>query len=262
MAMRFRMLGRLLVHTGAGWVPVAAEQQRVVLAVLLVEAGRGVSTDKLVDAVWEKRPPRTAVNTVQAYVSRLRRLLGGAVLASWRGGYTLLADDGDIDAVVFERVRASGRRELEAGRLEAAETRLAQALALWCGTEPAFSDVPLNRWIEPRVTYLERLRLGAVEDYADARLRLGQYAAVVDELDRLAREQPLREQRWLLLMTALHRCGRRAEALQAYQRARRILQTELGLEPGAALQLLQREILIQDRPLRQPRRFRRRRGSA
>jgi DNA-binding SARP family transcriptional activator len=243
MAMRFRMLGPLRVRTGDGWAPVAAEQQRVVLAVLLVDAGRAVSTDKLVDAVWGERPPRTATNTVQAYVSRLRRLIGHDMLASCGGGYVLLAEDGEVDAVVFERVRASGRRELEAGRLESAETRLAQALALWPGPEPVFADVPANLWTQPRVTHLERLRLGAAEDYADARLRLGQHASIVEELERLVAEQPLREQRWLLLMTALQRGGRRAEALEAYQRARRILHTELGLEPNESLRQLQQEIL-------------------
>jgi DNA-binding SARP family transcriptional activator len=243
--MRFRMLGPLRVRTGAGWVPVTAKQQRVVLAVLLVGAGRVVCADKLVDAVWGKRLPRTATNTMQAYVSRLRRLVGDDVLASRPGGYTLLAEEGDIDAVVFERVQACGHRELEAGRFESAQTRLAQALALWAGPEPAFADVPSNQWIEPRVAYLERLRMGAAEDYAYARLRLGQHAEVVDELDQLAGEQPLRERRWLLLMTALQRCGRRAEALQAYQRVRRILHAELGLEPGAALQRLQQQILVQ-----------------
>ncbi|MEU4232124.1 BTAD domain-containing putative transcriptional regulator [Nonomuraea sp. NPDC026600] len=245
--MRFRMLGPLQVHTGDRWARVAAEQQRVVLAVLLVEAGRVVSTDRLVDAVWGERPPRTAVNTIAAYVTRLRRLVGGDVLAGRRRGYELLADDdGDIDAVVFERGVASGRRELEAGRLESAVAGLGRALAVWHTPEPVLADVPPTRWVEARATQLEQLRLGAVEEHADARLRLGRHADIVEELDRLVRENPLRERRWALLMTALDRCGRRAEALEAYQRARRVLRTELGLEPGPRLRELQQAILMEN----------------
>ncbi|MFD1536806.1 BTAD domain-containing putative transcriptional regulator [Nonomuraea guangzhouensis] len=226
---------------------MAAEQQRVVLAVLLVEAGRVVSTDRLVDAVWGERPPRTATNTIAAYVTRLRRLVGRDVLAGRRRGYELLAaDDGDIDAVVFERGVASGRRELEAGRLESAAAGLGRALAVWHTPEPVLADVPPTRWVEGRATQLGQLRLGAVEDHADARLRLGWHADLVEELDRLVRENPLRERRWALLMTALDRCGRRAEALEAYQRARRVLRTELGLEPGQWLRELQRSILMEN----------------
>ncbi|MEU8401567.1 BTAD domain-containing putative transcriptional regulator [Nonomuraea sp. NPDC048892] len=245
--MRFRMLGPLRVHTGGGWVGVAAEQQRVVLAVLLVEAGRVVSTDQLVDAVWGERPPRTAANTIAAYVSRLRRLVGRDVLAGRRRGYELLAD-GDIDAVLFEGGVAAGRRELKAGRLETAAAALGRALALWRTPEPVLADVPSTRWVETRTAELEQLRLGAVEDHADARLRLGLHADLVEELDRQVREQPLRERRWALLMTALARSGRRAEALDAYQRARRLLGAELGLEPGPRLRELQQAILVNDAP--------------
>ncbi|WP_433509417.1 BTAD domain-containing putative transcriptional regulator [Nonomuraea sp. CA-143628] len=247
------MLGPLQIHTGDGWVRVAAEQQRVVLAVLLIEAGRVVSTDRLVDAVWGERPPRTAANTIAAYVTRLRRLVGGDVLAGRRRGYELLAGgDGDIDAVVFERGVASGRRELEAGRLESAASGLGRALAVWRTPEPVLADVPPARWAEARATQLEQLRLGAVEDHADARLRLGRHAGLVEELDRLVREGPLRERRWALLMTALERCGRRAEALETYQRARHVLRTELGLEPGQRLREVQQAILTENEMENEP----------
>ncbi|MFB4285602.1 BTAD domain-containing putative transcriptional regulator [Nonomuraea sp. MTCD27] len=241
------MLGPLRVHTGGSWVGVAAEQQRVVLAVLLVEAGRVVSTDTLVDAVWGERPPKTATNTIAAYVTRLRRLVGGHVLAGRRRGYELRADeDGDIDAVVFEQGVASGRRELEAGRFESSAARLGRALAMWSTAEPVLADVPPTRWVEARATQLEQLRLRAVEDHADALLRLGRHADIAEELDLLVREHPLRERSWTLLMTALDGCGRRAEALEAYQRARRVLRTELGLEPGPRLRELQQAILMEN----------------
>jgi DNA-binding SARP family transcriptional activator len=241
--MRFRILGPLRVRSGGQWVQVAAEQQRVVLAVLLVQAGQVVGTDTLIDALWGERPPRTATNTVQAYVSRLRRLVGAKVLTTRPRGYELAVGDDDIDAGVFQQQVLRGRRELAAGRPAKAGTALGRALALWDTPQPVLADVPLTPWVEARAVQLEQLRLGAVEDYAEARLQLGQHADLVEELGHLAREHPLRERRWALLMTALERCGHRAEALDAYQRARRVLTEELGLEPGQQLRDLQQEIL-------------------
>jgi DNA-binding SARP family transcriptional activator len=239
--MRFRVLGPLLVWHGSGWVPVPAEQQRVVLAVLLAEAGSAVSTDRLVDAVWADRPPQRAVNTVQAYVMRLRRLLGedGHCLITTRGrGYELVAGRDDLDATVFERLVSSGRQEIDAGRVETGAARLAQALELWRGR--AFADVPTVSSLTCRVTHLEQARLAAQEDHLAALLDLGRHATVVDELHRLVEDSPLRERRWALRMRALAGCGRRAEALEAFQQARRVLQAELGLQPGPQLCELQR----------------------
>lgn len=242
--MRFQILGPLRVHTGQGWVSVAAEQQRVVLAVLLVEAGRSVSADALADAVWGDRPPRTAKNTIAVYVRRLRRLVGEALITRDRG-YELRVHDDAVDAMRFERRLTSGRRELAGGRRETGAALLAEALALWPDREPVLADVPRNPLIQPRVTHLEQLRLSVVEDHIDALLALGRHTDVVDELHRLVQEQPMRERLWTLLMTALQRCGRRAEALDVYQRVRRVLHTELGLEPSPRLRLLQQAILTE-----------------
>src|SRR5574342_296206 len=143
--MRFRMLGPLRVRAGTGWVPVTAEKQRVLLAVLLADAGRVVSTDRLVDAVWGERTPRRAVNAVQVYVLRLRRLLGDDLLVTRGHGYELVIGRDDVDAVVFERLVATARRELEHGRLEVGAGRLARALALWHG--PVLADVPADPWL-------------------------------------------------------------------------------------------------------------------
>lgn len=244
------MLGPLRVRTGDGWARVAAEQPRVVLAVLLAEAGRTVSTERLVDAVWEDRPPRTAANTVAAYVLRLRRLAGADVLVTRARGYELVARDGDIDAVVFERSLAAARRELHMGRLESGAVRLAGALAWWPGPEPALADVPPRAALEARVAHLDLLRQGAVEDHLGALLDLGRHAEVVDDLYRLTGEQPLRERRWELLMTALQRCDRRVDALAAYAQLRRLLAAELGVEPGARLRLLHRAIVAGHEPAR------------
>jgi DNA-binding SARP family transcriptional activator len=242
--MRFRMLGSLRVRTGATWVPVAAEQQRLVLAVLLVDAGRAVSTDRLVDAVWGVQPPRRAVNTMQAYVMRLRRLLGDDAVVTRGRGYELVAGRDDIDAMVFERLVAAGRRDLEQGRPEAGVPRLARALALWRG--PVFADVPASAALAGRAAQLEQVRLAAEEDHLAALIQLGRFAETIEELQRLVDEQPLRERRWALLMQALDGCGRRGEALEAFQRARRALHDALGLEPGPQLRELQRAILAAD----------------
>jgi DNA-binding SARP family transcriptional activator len=239
--MWFRMLGPLRIRDGAGWTRVAAEQQRVVLAVLLVHAGYTVSRDQLADAVWGDRPPRTAADTLAAYVMRLRRRLGGHSLVTWGHGYELAV--GDIDAAVFERSLTAGRQELHRGRLEAGADRLAHALALWDGPGPALSDLPETPVLAARVTHLEQLRLSAEEEHIAVLVALGRHGEVVDELRRLADEHPFRERRWALLMAALARCGRRAEALEAYQRARRALRADLGVDPGAQLRLLQQKVL-------------------
>ncbi|MFL6145455.1 MAG: BTAD domain-containing putative transcriptional regulator [Labedaea sp.] len=247
--MRFRMLGPLRVRTGAGWMPVAAAQQRVVLAVLLANIGRVVSTERLVDAVWADRAPRRAVNTVQAYVMRLRRLLGddrGSLIVTRGGGYELRAVDDHVDAVLFERLVGMGKRELDRGRPETGAGRLAKALALWHG--PVLADVPASAELAPRAAQLEQVRLAAEEDHSAALLELGRHAEVVENLRRLVQDSPLREQRWALLISALDRCGRRADALDAYQRARRLLREELGLEPGPQLRQAQRTILAADAP--------------
>ncbi len=246
--MRFRMLGPLQVRSDDVWVPVAAPQQRVVLAVLLIEAGRMVSTEKLVDAVWPDRPPRTAINTIAAYVLRLRRLVGAETLATLGRGYQLTLDDADLDALVFEQLIDAARRDVEQGRFDAGATHFARALALWPGTEPALADVPPRPLLSARVTYLDQLRFAAAEENAAVLLELGRHTAVVDELHRLVREQPLRELRWALLMKALDRDGRRGEALAAYQQARQVLHNELGLEPGPQLRQLQQAILTSTLP--------------
>ena len=242
--MRFRVLGPLQVLNGAGWTTVSAEQQRVVLAMLLTDPGRIVATHKLVDQLWGERPPRAAVNTVHAYVARLRRLLGDGLLVSHRGGYELAIDAEDVDVGVFERLVASGRHALENGSAQIAADQLSRALALWRGE--VLADVPETPWLSGWSTSLERVRLAAVENWVAAMLALGRHAEVVDDLHRLTNENPLREGLWHSLMLALYRCGRRTEALDAYRRARQSLVTELGLEPGHDLRELHQVILAGD----------------
>ncbi|WP_158894315.1 AfsR/SARP family transcriptional regulator [Amycolatopsis anabasis] len=248
--MRFRVLGPLQVRDGADWSTIRAAQQRIVLAILLVEAGRVVSADRIVDEIWGDRPPRTALNTVQGYVARLRRLLGSnanTALVTEDRGYRLALEDGELDSAVFERLAESGRRAAREGRWEAASGDLGAALAFWRG--PALADVPATAAVAAEATRLEQCRLSALEARLDAELQLGHHAETVDELHHLVDEYPLRERLRGALMLALYRCGRRAEALETYRRGRAVLVAELGLEPGPQLRSLERAILDDDAAL-------------
>jgi DNA-binding SARP family transcriptional activator/Tfp pilus assembly protein PilF len=243
--MRFRMLGPLRVLDPAGWAPIQAPQQRVVLAILLLEHGRPVTTDRLIDEIWSGDPPRAAVATVQGYVMRLRRRLGAPeTLLTRGGGYELHLDPDDLDTAVFERLVESARLRLAAGDAAAGVAHLSDALELWNG--PALADVPPNATVSAHAARLEQARVAALRTRLRARLDLGQAAVVVDEAQPLVRAHPLDEQLVELFMMALHRSGRRAEALDEYQRARRCLIEEIGLEPGQALQEVQRAILQGD----------------
>jgi DNA-binding SARP family transcriptional activator len=248
--MRYRLLGPLRVRDGTGWAQIKAGQQRVVLAVLLTCPGRMVETAQLIEEVWGDRPPRTAVNTVQAYVMRLRRLLGDGVLVSRDRGYELVVQADDVDAAVFDRLVAQGRGALTSGEPQSAVDSWSQALELWHG--PALADVPQSPSLTAWAAQAELARLGAVEDRTAALLELGRHAEVVDELHGLVNENPLRERMWANLMLALHGGGRRAEALETYQRARQKLVKELGLEPGSQLREIQRLILAGDQPQAAP----------
>nr|WP_052478355.1 BTAD domain-containing putative transcriptional regulator [Kibdelosporangium sp. MJ126-NF4] len=217
------------------------------LAVLLARAGHTVSADRLVDEIWGERPPRTAHNTVQGYVMRLRRLLGADandLLLTRNRGYQVTVADEELDAVAFKRLLESGQRDLGEGRLHAAAGELAAALALWHG--PAFADVPATSIVTAETARLEQYRLTALETRLDTDLALGRHGETVDELHRLTTEYPLRERLRELLMLALYRCGRRAEALEAYSDGRAMLVKELGLEPGPELRRLEQDILADD----------------
>jgi DNA-binding SARP family transcriptional activator len=249
--MRFQVLGPLRVRDGAVWAPVKAAQQRLVLAVLLAEACRVVSTERLVHEIWGERPPRAAVSAVQNDVLRLRRILhqnGQGPLLTRGRGYELAIDDGDLDARRFDEVVARGRSALAAGRVEVALPELTEGLALWRGE--ALADVPPSPTVDAYAARLEWSRVAAVEDRIGAHLQLGQHADVVGELHGLVAQHPLRERLWMHLMLALYRCGRRAEALESYRAAYRVLADEHGLAPGPQLQELQQAILSDDPQLR------------
>jgi DNA-binding SARP family transcriptional activator len=243
--MRFRVLGPLQIGDGRRWSTIRAAQQRVVLAVLLADAGRVVSADRLMAELWGDDLPRTALNTVHGYVAQLRKLLGPAQALHTRGhGYVLEAGADELDARVFEDLADAGQRDLAEGRLSTGAGRLAEALALWRG--PALHDVPASPSVVAEAERLEQRRLTALEARLGAELALGRHAETVDELRRLVAEHPLREQLRCRLMLAMYRCGRRAEALDVYRAGRALLVAELGVEPGPELRELERAVLADD----------------
>jgi DNA-binding SARP family transcriptional activator len=227
-------------------------RERSLLVLLLIHRDAVVSTDRIVDALWGAHPPGTATKAVQGYVSHLRRVLEAehesgdarSLLVTQAPGYALRTDAVAVDATRFERLAADGRRALEDGSAAEAALLLDEALALWRGqplAEFAFDD-----FARDEIRRLDESRLSATEDRIDALLRLGRHGELAGELDSLVAAHPLRERLRGQWMLALYRSGRQADALQAYRDGRRLLDSELGLEPGPELQRLERAILAQD----------------
>jgi YVTN family beta-propeller protein len=248
----FGVLGPLQVLRSGRAVPLGGPRQRAVLALLLLEADQVVSMDRLGEDVWGGDPPEEWVNTLQTYVFHLRQALeperqrgdaGGVLVTSGRG-YLLRAGREHVDAAVFEDGFTAGRAALEAGRYAEAAEALRAALGLWRG--PVLADLADYAFTRPEAARLEELRLAALEARIDADLALGRHDALAGELERLAGEHPLRERLHAQLMLALYRCGRQAEALAAYRRARDLLAGDLGIDPGEALQRLHAFVLAHD----------------
>ena len=248
--MEFRILGPLELVENGRPVEVAGGRQRTLLALLLVHANEVVSRDRLVDGLWGERPPATAAKVLQNAVAQLRRSLGDDVIVTRAPGYVLRVEPDAIDARRFEALLEDGRRTLAAGDAAEAARILREALALWRGRP--LEEYAYEPFAEPEIARLEELRLRALEERMEADLALGRHADLVGELERLVAEHPLRERPRAQLMLGLYRSGRQAEALQAYQQGRRLLTEELGLEPGAALQRLEKQILTQDPALEPP----------
>lgn len=264
-ALDFRLLGPLEVVRDGAPLDLGGVRRRSVLAILLVNAGEVVSVDRLVDGVWGEHAPETAVTVVHGHVSRLRRTLAdgaGAQIVTHGRGYVLEVDPQALDVVRCEALLERGRRALAEDRLDDAGTALGGALALWRGPPLAdLADEPFAREHLPR---LQELRVAAIEEHAEVDLAQGREAAVIASLRRLVRDEPLRERPRALLMLALHRAGRDAEALTAYDEGRRALGDELGIVPGARLRDLHERILRHDPSLRRspgPTATRRRRRS-
>jgi DNA-binding SARP family transcriptional activator len=245
----FRILGPLEVRVGGREVALGGPRQRALLAILLTRANEVVSSDRLIDELWGEEPPSSATNVLQTYVYRLRKAVGQDVLETRPPGYVVRVEPGQLDLHRFEALVEQAGRDLAAGGAAGAAEALREALALWRG--PALADFTYEPFAQAEAARLEELRLGALERRIEADLAVGRHAEVVGELDALVSKYPLRERLRGQLMLALYRSGRQAEALDAYQAARRTLVEELGIEPGQALQELERAILRQD-PVLEP----------
>jgi predicted ATPase/DNA-binding SARP family transcriptional activator len=242
-----RFLGPVQAVRAGRDVPLGGPRQRAVLALLALDAGRVVPAGRLVDEIWLGRPPLGAAKTLRSYVSRLRSALAPEVAVVARGGgYALGAGPGQLDVRRFERYLAEGQAVLGGGEAVSAGNRFREALALWRG--PALADVLDVEPLAREGARLDGLRLAAVEGRLEADLGVGLHAEVAGELEQLVCEHPLRERWWRLLMLALYRGGRQADALAAYQRARAVLAGELGLEPGLELRELERAVLRHEVP--------------
>ena len=241
--MEFGILGPLEVRDSSGLVRVPGVKERALLADLVVHAGQVVSADRLVEDLWGDDPPGNPANTLQGRVSALRRALGpggsGLVVTS-PPGYRLVVEPGVVDAARFEGLIGQARQADGTG----AARLLEAALGLWRG--PALAEFADRPWAQAVAARLEELRLAAVEGLAEVRLAAGGHAGLVGELEGLVTSQPTRERLRGLLMVALYRSGRQADALGVYQEAREVLAEELGIDPSPELQRLYQRILVQD----------------
>jgi predicted ATPase/class 3 adenylate cyclase len=203
-----------------------------------------VSPSELIDVLWGDDPPRTATKTIQAYISSLRRLLPPATIETSPGGYRLNVDPDEIDVTGFERDVGEGVRALEDRDARRAAGFLSRAVTRWRG-EPLV-EVANHPMGMAEKTRLEELLRGAQDLRVDARLALGEHATLIGDLQAAVAAEPLRERPWEQLMLALYRAGRQSDALRAFQRLRRVLADELGLEPGQAARALEDRILRHD----------------
>jgi len=245
--MEFLILGPLEVSDDGRTLALGGPKQRAVLAHLILRANRVVQADLLIDGLWGEDPPETARNTLQTYVYRLRKLLGGGRIESRDGGYVLTAAPEEIDATRFESLVKRAKAQVAADPAAAAAI-LSDALTLW--RADALADVTEEPSLRSEAARLEELRLAATEHRIAAKIAMGGHSTVVSELEALTGRYPLRERLWAHLMLALYRGGRQAEALEAYERARQVLASELGSDPSTELQRLHEQILTQDPELR------------
>ena len=250
----YRLLGPIEAGVNGAGLDIGGQKQRALLAILVLSANEPVPRDVLVDRLWGERPPPGAQHTLEVYISRLRKTLepaaGRPVVLTSPGAYLLRAPADRVDVRCFERLAEAGRRALAENAPDRAAEDLKKALGLWRGAPLAVvSEEP---FAQPQIARLNELRIGITEDRIEADLALGRHADVVSELGALVAAHPLRERLYQLLMVALYRCGRQSEALAVYQKARRVLVDELGIEPSPPLQRVERAILEQDASLEPP----------
>jgi predicted ATPase/DNA-binding SARP family transcriptional activator len=241
----FRVLGPVEVRDGSAARALGGPRRKALLLRLLLDAGSFVSADRLVDDLWRGQPAASALHSLHVYVSELRRALGpGAAMLEREGrGYRVALGSDQLDAARFERMLAEARRASGERAHHRAAALTTGALALWRG-EP-YADVTYEEWAAGEIARLQELRIVAEELRIEAELELGGHAAAIAELEALIRAHPLQERLHYLLVLALYRADRQADALEAYQNCRRVLVEGLGLDPGAELQALERAVLLQ-----------------
>ncbi|MEP6909195.1 MAG: BTAD domain-containing putative transcriptional regulator [Actinomycetota bacterium] len=246
--MDYRILGPLEValdgdgHTAE----FKGRKPRTLLVLLLLHANENVSAEQLVDDLWGEKAPATAANTLQVYVSQLRKLVGDR-LSTAGSGYSLRVEADELDVALFERLADEAAEAFARNAHGEAHELADRALALWRGQ--ALADVQYEPFARPEILRLDELRLATVENRIEAALNLGRHDQAIGELEGLVVEHPARERFRALLMLALYRAGRQADALETYREARRYLLDELGLEPGPELRDLEQAILRQDEGL-------------
>jgi predicted ATPase/DNA-binding SARP family transcriptional activator len=243
--MRFRILGPLVVEDERGPIALGGPTPRALLAALLVDAGRVVSADRLVVALWGDSPPPGAVSALRAYASRLRGALGpGTRLRFQAPGYVLALDGAELDSTAFEGHLAAARKTAAMEDHASALEELDAGLALWHGG--ALAEFVDEEFAAAEAVRLEGLRAGAVEDRLQALVHLGRPAETISELEALVRRHPTRESTTVVLMHALYASGRSADALAAYHALRHRLDDELGVGPGREAQEAYRQVLVHD----------------
>jgi DNA-binding SARP family transcriptional activator len=240
----FRLLGPLEALVDGKPVRLAAAKPRALLALLLLHRNHVVPTERLIDGLWGDDPPARATKTLQVYISQLRKELGANRLVTRPPGYELRVLDGELDVDRFETQAAAAREALARGDAAAAADGLREALGLWRG--PALREFRSEPFAEGAAHRLEEMRLAALEDCLYAQLEAGGAAAVIPDLETLVDAEPLRERPRELLMLALYRSGRQADALELYRRTRELYTRELGIEPGPSLRELERAMLLHD----------------
>jgi DNA-binding SARP family transcriptional activator len=250
---QFHILGPIEVLDGdARPLRLPGSKTKALLAELVINANRVVSTDRLIEVLWGDSPPETAAKTLQTYVVQLRKAVephrtpgtSGELVLTRESGYLLAVHPEQIDAVRFQQLLHEGRDALRASEPQRAAEVISEALALWRG--PALADVASALLVQPEAVRLEELRRAALEDRIDAELALGHHSEVVADIDLLVAANPLRERLWAQLMLALYRSGRQGDALRAFQRARTALVEELGIDPGPELRRMEAAVLAQD----------------
>jgi DNA-binding SARP family transcriptional activator len=242
--LEFRILGPLEVLGEDGPIALGGPKRRATLAILLLDANRVVSVERLADDLYSGATPVTAVTQVQRQISELRKILGASAIETRAPGYVIRLAPEQLDLKRFERSAEEASRARDTGDAGTAARLLDDALDLWRG--PPLADLASEPFAQITIERLEEIRLAAVEQRVEAELALGRHGELVGDLEELVAAHPLREHFYGQLMLALYRSGRQAEALEVYRKAREVLVDEFGIEPTSALRQLERAILTQE----------------